>query len=367
MMTNATNIAAKNTHQDRTVSNWRSTYWWCPPRRAELEYSLLQLLQMSVHQRLDLAKLVRDLAGEHRWRARRQLHRLANHLSSGLDIAEALQRTPGVVTDATLLQLQCAVRSGTLPAVLEHLEQVLRTYQTGAVAPWPHRRYLIGYAVALVLAVTFLGCVIAPIMHALLQDSGQAPPAYSQSVLTASQEIANRLPLIVAVSVLMGCLWWGTPRLRHRVRRMHYRMFGASNNEQRAVVLETIVIGVRQGRPLPSILSALAYYHYHPIWRQRLLEARNEIEQGADQWDSLRRVQLLTSDQAGALAEATDSPMRTFLLEQIALQARRQAAHLGNMRSILIQPLVVVAVGLVVAAIVAGFFNIIPFLTWSQA
>ncbi|RMF41737.1 MAG: hypothetical protein D6753_09065 [Planctomycetota bacterium] len=366
MITNTDAIAPDTAQPVRAASSWRSTYWWYPPRPAELEFALLSVVQLSVQQRMDLAELVRDLAWEHRWWTRRQLHRLADRLGNGLDVAEALQRTPGIVSEATLLQLQCAVRSGTMPAVLDHLDQIHRMYETGSAAPWPHRRYLVGYAVAVVLAVTFLGRTIAPIMRDMLDETGLSPPAFSQSVLTASQEVAARFPLIMALSVLVGCLWWLSPPLRHRVRRIRYRIFGANNAEQRAVVLEVMAIGVREGRPLPSILSALAHYHYHAVWRQRLLEARNEIEQGADQWDSLRQVHILTADQAGALADVSDSAMQTYMLEQVALQNRRQAANLGTIRNILLQPVVVLAVGLVVAAIVAGFFNVIPFLTRSQ-
>ena len=61
------------------------------------------------------------------------------------------------------------------------------------------------------------------------------------------------------------------------------------------------------GRPLPAAISTLARYHFDKSVREKLLFARNEIEQGADDWTSLTESRLLTPQEASALANSSSS------------------------------------------------------------
>jgi type II secretory pathway component PulF len=109
-----------------------------------------------------------------------------------------------------------------------------------------------------------------------------------------------------------------------------------------------IAIASNAGRPLAGALSTLARYHFDPALRSKLLFVRNEMEQGADLWQSLRAVDVITDADTRALDLAERLGNRSWVLTQLAHAKNRRAMRRLDHVSQLLLPVVVLLMGLFV-------------------
>jgi type II secretory pathway component PulF len=101
----------------------------------------------------------------------------------------------------------------------------------------------------------------------------------------------------------------------------------------------------------------LARSHYDPNLRNQLLFIRNEIEQGADVWQSMLKVGLLTKPEAHALETSERIGNRSWVLNQLALLKKRRTLRRLAHWSELALPLIVVLLGAFVLFQGIGVFS----------
>jgi type II secretory pathway component PulF len=92
----------------------------------------------------------------------------------------------------------------------------------------------------------------------------------------------------------------------------------------------------------------LARYHHDPNLRQKLLFVRNEVEQGADLWHTLRAVKLLTPAEAELMETSEKVGNRPWAIGQLAMCKRRRMRRRLEWLSQLIEPFAVLLLGGVV-------------------
>jgi len=78
--------------------------------------------------------------------------------------------------------------------------------------------------------------------------------------------------------------------------------------------------------------------------RRKLLFVRNEVEQGADVWQSMTAVGLLTPPEAGLLHTAERIGNRPWILKQLARGKKRRTLRRLERMSELLLPVVVVTI-----------------------
>ena len=109
-----------------------------------------------------------------------------------------------------------------------------------------------------------------------------------------------------------------------------------------------IAIASNAGRPMAGALSTLARYHFDSTLRNKLSFVRNEMEQGANLWQSMSAVDLLTDADVRALNLAERLGNRTWVLTQLANAKNRRAIRRLDYASQLVLPAVVLLMGLFV-------------------
>jgi len=95
------------------LSRWRISAWFSGDTADDRQRSLLRMLAAAHQQRLDPMVLVDNLASEHRGAYRRRLKRLARRLREGMSLIDALEQTPDVLSDETVLAIRFATQCGT--------------------------------------------------------------------------------------------------------------------------------------------------------------------------------------------------------------------------------------------------------------
>src|SRR5262249_39642232 len=123
------------------------------------------------------------------------------------------------------------------------------------------------------------------------------------------------------------------------------RMFSPLRELRVADLLRKLSVTSRAGRPLAGAVSTLARYHFDPAIRHKLLVVRNDVEHGAEIWQSMGHMGLLTPPEVHLLETSERVGNRSWVLEQLAqLKRRSNVRRLGRWTELAV-PLVVLVVG----------------------
>ena len=323
------------------------------------QQALLRLLAVAHREQLETAPLVHCLADEHRGRYRWRLRRLAKHLDAGTPLVEALEQTPDALDDDTVLALRFGSQSGALQATFESLlpeNQISSNLNKSNRHVWA---YWIILSISIGLMLLFLMAVIAPTFKQMFQEFGLALPAPLQVLIAICNALANYAAFwILGLITICGLLWSSAARRFFR-RTIAPLVMQPLALKRTAELLKLLALSVEAGRPMTGALSTLARYHFDGRVRQRLLFARNEIEQGVDSWNCLAEANILTPQQAYALASAPSNQIRAWTLRQFASTKVNSAERRLNIGLALAQPIVVLLFAAIVLFIFISFFSVL--------
>jgi type II secretory pathway component PulF len=133
------------------------------------------------------------------------------------------------------------------------------------------------------------------------------------------------------------------------------------------ITFELLASSVEEGKPLLSGMSTLGKYHYDPLSRQCMLVARNEIEQGANDIDGMQQAKVLDANEAAALREFSTPAGQAYVLRSIATRDRKRLQSREYRNGLMLEPLVIIALGIPVLWICGSFFYMITKLISSLA
>jgi type II secretory pathway component PulF len=217
--------------------------------------------------------------------------------------------------------------------------------------------YVCSVFLVAVLIVTFLQIKIVPELDKIIEEFDMPMPQSLQWAINFGT-FAERYWFLLAASIV-GVFWlvftsWPGRRLR---RAILGRIFRSMRELRIADVLQQLSIAVDAGRPVAGAISTLARYHYDPTLRHQLLFVRNEMEQGADVWQSMESVGLLTPPETRVLKLSERIGNRAWALKQLARHKRGQTTrHLARWTE-LVLPLAVILMGSFVLFQAIGVFG----------
>ena len=348
-------------------NRWRISTVWPRDSRKLMRRSLLRLLAIAHDQRLDVARLVANLADEHRGSNRRLLLRLARRLNGGLSVVTALEQTPGVLRDHQVLAIRFGTQSGTLHTTYQDLIREGKQNDCAVDRDLRNAAYYFG-AMLLVLTViiTFLILYVYPTLDQIVTELGLVDPPWFYRIVAWGYQYVGILIFLVPLVILGVCalIWTGPAggRLRRRLAdsRLHW-----VRKQRVAELLELLAQSVVAGRPLDGALSTLARYHFDKNLRLRLLFVRNEVEQGANVWDSFLESNLLSAEESQALAASSSPDSQAWLMRRLASRKRQQAITFAEATAKMFQVLTVLSIAAVVFVLSIAAYQYLTFLVYT--
>lgn len=344
---------------DLSQSTWHvSPLWKFESRQARA--SLLRVLAFAHREKLDVLPLVRHLGAEHRGAARRRLRRLERRLLQDTPLVEALEQTPDLLSDDDLLALRFGNQSGTLTATFDFLLE-RNAAQGQATRIKVIQGVVYGFCLALftALALAFMMIFITPTYKQMFETFGLKLPVILSALITAVDACVQYLPIVILLAVtlvVVGLL----ARPQQWFRRVWLSKVLAPIAHLRTAHMQRLLaINADAGRPLIASLSTLARFHFDTNIRLKLLEARNNVEQGSEPWMSLAEVQLLNPGEARALEHAESPEFRSWLLRNLAQWREEKVARRCGYLGMVLYPAIVILLGLLVLWIVVAFMSVV--------
>jgi type II secretory pathway component PulF len=317
---------------------------------------LLRLIAVGIEEKLPLAPLLAAWSADQRGVQRYRVLRVVNLLNRGASLAEALEQVPGVLHEDEILAIRFDAQSGTVTtAVRENVDE--------ESSDFPERptgfRSTITYVCTVMLlgfpVVVFIQMKIMPALNEILREYGMGTPSVTEWSWRLADAFASYgwLAILAVVVFLLSMLFASPGRLLRRAAR---RLFGPFRDLRSAALLRKLAIATRAGRPIAGALSTLARYHYDSAIRHKLLFVRNEMEQGADLWQSMNDVDLITSPEVRVMDLAERVGNRSWALTQLAYGKSQRATRRLEGLSQFLLPVVVLLMGLFVLIQVLAVF-----------
>ena len=351
----------------RKGPKWHLSSWWPGETLCAMQYSLIALLAVAHSERLEPRPLIEALAAEHRGRYKRRLRLLAKRLDRNSSLIAALEKTPDILSESVILAIRFGSQSGTLS---QTYAQLLESEKQQIDASKTSQRDTKGYFIALGLAafvlLPLLMIFVVPTLQKLAEEYGMKDQAIT-TLEACWATLMDHLLLVVTGVFGLGMLVRSSRSKRFFRRQVADKLFRSNSLSRTAQLFRMLSINVAAGRPLAGSLSTLAKYHFDPKLRQRLLLARNEVEQGVPAWSSLVDAKLISVAEHDALDSESDSRVQAWMIQRMASVKQANANQSRWMQSALLQPLSILLVASGVLWICYSFFSFITNLIHSLA
>ena len=318
--------------------------WWPWRTSPAQSRSLLRLIAVATEKHIPLAPLLEAWAEDERGVQRRRVQRLAMLLRQGTSLPDAVEEVAGALRDGDVLAIRFGVQSGTLAASLREAQQDDAALQTAPVLRWTFGYFFL-VATLFFVITAFIYVKIIPSVRRIMRDFDMDEPLVLKWSLRFAEVVQNFWWAFMLLAFLLA---WSTVSARPgRFLRntVLSRFFGPLRNLRCAEVLEKLSIAASAGRPMTGAVSTLARYHFDPSTRRKLLFVRNEMEQGAEVWQSMAHAGLLTAPEENLLHAADRVGNRPWTLRQLAASKKRRTWRKLERLSELLLPAIVVLLG----------------------
>lgn len=363
------NSFSKILQWDATRDNsWRISKLFHRDSEQIEHHTLLKVLQIASDGNLPIESLLLAYAKEQCTAQSRLIRKVAELIRTGTPTIAALEQVPGLLNDEQLLSLRFASQSGNLPATLRRLTDLESAVgserEISSESNWV-------YWLSVALITVFLWSLMMLFMWPKFERIGME---FENETLLGPLKLMAYIwnicvsfwPLcLLAISASIVLLF--STRFQRFVTAKIRPLLRGRSRRLNPITFELLASSVEEGKPFLSGMSTLGKYHYDPLSRQCMLVARNEIEQGANDIDGMQQAKLLDAKEAAALREFSTPAGRAYVLRSIATRDRKRLQSREYRNGLILEPIVIIALGIPVLWICGSFFCMITRLISSLA
>ena len=292
--------------------------------------------------------------------ARRRLKRLALLLGDGEPLDQALQRCR-ILPRSCSMELQAALDAGALSEALQ--QAAARETQRFSQGPQLTESFSISYIAVIVdvmlLIVGFLMYWIIPKFKKIFYDFGTELPTLTIWLIGISDSLAKYgFPFLIMLLPLSAfAVWCDTHARYYGWRSVFERCIGTWWPRFRIPdIWRGLAWGIRQERPLAETFAAMTLGQTSAPLRRQLRQVAEQMRQGISPWETLAERQWITRTEAEALTRAESVGNLPWVLETLAEAEEQRWERRFQYAIQIVRPMLIVAIGLVVALIATAFF-----------
>jgi type IV pilus assembly protein PilC len=328
-------------------------------RQATLLWTLAVALEKQIPLDAFLESLADEAGGRWRWKVRG----LADLISAGVSVPDALEAMPGVLPADTVALVRVGSRTGNLTGALREAAALARRRSENTSTRFQGvLLYLCLLFLVLGTISSFIMIWIIPKYKAIFEGFDSKLPALTETIITASDLGARYWYLMAAFPVLLLAMWlamsisleafgWGPAW--NRPLSLTYDLWPRFKTPH---VLRCLSIAVDAGRPLAEAVTTIATRHPDQRLRLRVRDLAAAIERGDDCWSSLRAARMLRPGEAGLLEAAQHVGNLAWALRGMADDIERRAEYRYLLFMEFIQPALLVTVGTIIGIFCLGMF-----------
>jgi type II secretory pathway component PulF len=339
-------------------------FWSVIFGRAEAtrQASLLRTLAVAVEKQFPVVNFLEALADEAGGRWGGKVRGLADLITAGVAIPDALEATRGVLPEDTLALIRVGAQTGNMSGALRDAAAMARR-RSEMTGP-SYQGMLVYFCVLfglLAIIASFLMIWVIPKFKAIFEGFEVKMPWLTETVINVSDYGAMYWYLAILFPLTFVGLWmvfsarletlgWG-PVWAQPLKRFSHRLRLRAPH-----VLRCLSVAVDAGRPLTHALAVLASRHPDKLLRLRMEILAGDVEQGDNCWFAMSRSHLLRHSEATLLEAAQRVGNLAWALRSLADGIERRAEYRFQLLIEFVHPALMVVVGTIVGTFCVSMF-----------
>lgn len=322
-----------------------------------------QQLAVLINARIPVSDALMNIAEQERDPALRQvIADMAAKIEAGEPLAAAVAAHADAFGEVYVQTLRAAEKSGNLVKVLEHLAEMLEKHAETSRQWRSAFLYPICVVAVLVAAVVFLVGFVIPNFASIFASRGVALPALTRVLMTVGQSMQAWWFIYLAAAaagVFALRRAWRSPsgrlaidRLLHRIPVAREILVGAAISRFARVLGLTLGSGL----PLTDCLELAGRASGRPMLALEIDSLIANVSRGMRLAEGFRSCSYLTTFTRRMLAAGEESAELTRMCGVVARHYEQETTYLARTLSTVIEPLLVVAIALVVLVVALAVF-----------
>jgi len=308
---------------------------------------------------LTLERAIHGLAVEEKHsRLKKVLTKVAENIRKGLNLSEALSRHPGVFSNLYIALTKAGEVSGNLNEILDQLATYLENLDDTRRKVRSAMTYPIFMMVFMIMMVSAMFIWIIPKFSDVYAQLGANLPAATRTLVGISQWMSANFGSILFFSLLTLLVIWLISKTKKGgfvidSIKLKFPIFGSLINQ--AILnkfCKTFGILIGAGVPVLDSTKLLSKVVDNRVFEEATNEASNYIREGYNISTALRRTELFPPIMLQLASTGEETGELDSLLDRAADYYYKQVTALVERMTTLIEPLLILAVGVVIAIMV---------------
>jgi type IV pilus assembly protein PilC len=308
---------------------------------------------------LTLERSIQSLGSEEKHRKfQRILNTVGDNIRKGLNLSESLARHPGVFNNLFVAMIKAGEVSGNLNEILEELASYLENLDDTRRKVKSAMNYPIFMVIFLIVMLMVMLLVIIPKFSQIYAQLGAGLPAATKKMIDVSNWLGNNIGFLsFAVFSFFSFLWLISKTKRGGFLvdsiKLKLPVFGALV-EQSILnkFCKTFGILIGSGVPVLETTALLRKIVENKVYEKAIEDASDYIRDGYNISSALRRTEVFPSILLQLASTGEDTGELDSLLDRAADYYQKQVDALVDRMTTLIEPLLILMVGAVIALMV---------------
>lgn len=297
-------------------------------------------------------------------RFRKLILSIADDVASGLNFSEALRKHPGYFDSLYCNLVAAAEASGTLDLVFARLADYKERIEAikGKV-----KKALFYPAVVLVVALSVKAILliwVIPMFEGLFKSFGADLPAFTKLVISLSKILRENLIYIISLTAIVVFILTYVKRRSERVQEiidrllLSFPILGPNIFYKSAIArfARTLSTMIAAGIPLLDALTTTAGATGNKVFEKAILGTRESIAAGTSLHFSLEQTELFPHVVVQMVAIGEEAGSLEEMLGKVADFFEEEVNNAVDAISDLIEPFIIIFIGVVVGSIVVAMY-----------
>ena len=308
---------------------------------------------------LTIERSVQGLAADEKHpRLKKVLNKVVQNVRQGLNLSAAFQRHPGVFNNLYIAMIKAGEISGNLDEILDHLATYLENIDDTRRKVRSAMTYPIFMLVFMATMITAMFIWIIPKFTDVYSQLGSKLPKATQTLVALSEWVSSNFGSILFFSFIIIVSIWMIAKTRKGgffidSLILKLPVFG-SLNKQAILNKFCKTFGILVGAGVPVLESTLLLSKVvdNRVYEEATLDASKDIREGYNISTALRRTEVFPSIMLQLTSTGEETGELGDLLDRASDYYYKQVNVLVDRMTTLIEPLLILAVGVVIAIMV---------------
>ena len=308
---------------------------------------------------LTIERSVQGLAADEKHpRLKKVLNKVVQNIRQGLNLSASFQRHPGVFNNLYIAMIKAGEISGNLDEILDHLATYLENIDDTRRKVRSAMTYPIFMLVFMATMITAMFIWIIPKFSDVYSQLGSKLPKATQTLVSLSEWVSSNFVSILFFSFIIIVSIWMIAKTRKGgffIDSLILKLPVVGSLNKQAILnkfCKTFGILVGAGVPVLESTLLLSKVVDNRVYEEATLDASKDIREGYNISTALRRTEVFPSIMLQLTSTGEETGELGDLLDRAADYYYKQVNVLVDRMTTLIEPLLILAVGVVIAIMV---------------